>query len=99
MKPVGDPSQPADRVVELFQRAGIVLLFDRGLAILQLVADDAPDFIGDGRAPRRAVPQIRIHGGPRHQLHPVVLPQVSHLRHVPLRTSVKLPHSAQASPS
>jgi hypothetical protein len=33
------------------------------------------------------------------QLHPVVLPQVSHLRQVPLRTSVKLPHSPQASPS
>jgi hypothetical protein len=33
------------------------------------------------------------------QLHPVVLPQVSHLRQVPLRSSVKLPHSPQASPS
>src|SRR5262249_10908531 len=32
------------------------------------------------------------------QLHPVVFPQVSHLRHVPLRTSVKFPHSVQASP-
>jgi hypothetical protein len=31
--------------------------------------------------------------------HPVVPPQVSHLRHVPLRTRVKLPHSPQASPS
>ena len=33
------------------------------------------------------------------QLHPVVLPQVSHLRQVPFLTSVKLPHSPQASPS
>src|SRR5262249_3858986 len=33
------------------------------------------------------------------QLHPVVPPHVSHLRHVPLRTRVKLPHSPQASPS
>src|SRR5712691_1936560 len=33
------------------------------------------------------------------QLHPVVPPQVSHFRQVPLRTSVKLPHSPQASPS
>ena len=31
--------------------------------------------------------------------HPVVPPHVSHLRHVPLRTRVKLPHSPQASPS
>ena len=33
------------------------------------------------------------------QLHPVVAPQVSHLRQVPLRSKVKLPHSSQASPS
>src|SRR4030081_2993063 len=32
------------------------------------------------------------------QLQPVVAPQVSHLRHVPLRTRVKFPHSPQASP-
>lgn len=31
--------------------------------------------------------------------HPVVPPQVSHFMQVPLRTSVKLPHSGQASPS
>jgi len=31
--------------------------------------------------------------------HPVVLPQVSHLRQVPLRTKVKLPHSPHISPS
>src|SRR6202790_3747494 len=33
------------------------------------------------------------------QLHPVVPPHVLHLRHVPFRTSVKFPHSPQASPS
>jgi hypothetical protein len=33
------------------------------------------------------------------QLHPVVLPHVSHLRQVPFLKSVKLPHSPQASPS
>ncbi|MFI5012637.1 MAG: nucleotidyl transferase AbiEii/AbiGii toxin family protein [Hyphomicrobiales bacterium] len=33
------------------------------------------------------------------QLHPVVAPHVSHFRHVPLRTSVKLAHSGQASPT
>jgi len=33
------------------------------------------------------------------QLHPVVEPHVSHLRQVPFLTSVKLPHSPQASPS
>jgi len=36
---------------------------------------------------------------PACQLHPEVLPQVSHFRQVPLRTMVKLPHSAQFSPS
>ena len=35
----------------------------------------------------------------RSSLHPVVLPHVSHFMQVPLRTSVKLPHSPQASPS
>ena len=33
------------------------------------------------------------------QLQPLVWPQVSHLRQVPFRTSVKLPHSVQLSPS
>jgi hypothetical protein len=33
------------------------------------------------------------------QLHPVVLPHVSHFMQVPLRTSVKLPHSEHISPS
>ena len=33
------------------------------------------------------------------QLQPLVAPQVLHLRQVPLRTRVKLPHSPQASPS
>jgi hypothetical protein len=31
--------------------------------------------------------------------HPVVEPQVSHFMQVPLRTSVKLPHSEHISPS
>lgn len=33
------------------------------------------------------------------QLHPVVEPHVSHFKHVPLRTSVKLPHSPHESPT
>ena len=33
-----------------------------------------------------------------HQLQPLVAPQVSHFRQVPLRTMVKLEHSEQASP-
>ncbi|SFM85379.1 hypothetical protein SAMN05192571_107119 [Pleomorphomonas diazotrophica] len=33
------------------------------------------------------------------QLQPLVEPQVSHFRQVPLRTMVKLPHSEQDSPS
>ena len=33
-----------------------------------------------------------------HQLHPVVVPQVSHFKHVPFRTMVKLLHSVHWSP-
>jgi hypothetical protein len=33
------------------------------------------------------------------QLQPLVAPQVLHFKQVPLRTSVKFPHSLQASPS
>ncbi len=33
------------------------------------------------------------------QEHPLVEPQVSHFRHVPLRTKVKFPQSPQVSPS
>ena len=36
---------------------------------------------------------------PCDQLQPLVAPQVSHLRQVPFRTRVKLPHSVQLSPS
>ena len=35
----------------------------------------------------------------RYHEHPVVLPHVSHFMQVPLRTSVKLPHSEHISPS
>jgi hypothetical protein len=35
---------------------------------------------------------------PVFQEHPVVEPQVTHLRHVPLRVMMKLPHPAQESP-
>jgi hypothetical protein len=35
----------------------------------------------------------------RYYEHPLVLPQLSHLRQVPFRTMVKLPHSEQLSPS
>jgi hypothetical protein len=31
--------------------------------------------------------------------HPLVAPQVSHFKQVPLRIRVKLPHSSQLSPS
>ena len=34
-----------------------------------------------------------------HHEHPVVLPHVSHLRHVPFLTSVKFRHSEHISPS
>ena len=38
-------------------------------------------------------------GAGRDQEQPLVEPQVAHFMQVPLRTSVKLPHSPQASPS
>ena len=38
------------------------------------------------------------HRAAANQLQPDVLPQVSHFRHVPLRTMVKLEHSEQLSP-
>jgi len=56
-----------------------------------------PGFLGEllpGAMPARAGRNVI---GDR--LHPVVLPHISHFMHVPLRTSVKLPHSPQASPS
>jgi hypothetical protein len=37
-------------------------------------------------------------GFSRPQLHPLVLPHVSHFKHVPLRTMVKLEHSGHMSP-
>ncbi len=37
--------------------------------------------------------------GPETHEHPLVAPQVLHFMQVPLRTSVKFPHSPQASPS
>ncbi len=47
----------------------------------------------------RAGPAAGARAGRDGQLQPVVAPQVAHLRQVPLRTRVKLPHSSQASPS
>ena len=43
--------------------------------------------------------EIRVTQAGPPQLQPLVPPQVSHLRQVPLRTRVKLPHSRQLSPS
>src|SRR4029078_11423904 len=52
------------------------------------------------RSPTAEAPRgTRVHNATHAQLQPVVPPQVVHLRHVPLRTMVKLPHSGQASPS
>ncbi len=52
------------------------------------------------REPRygRWLPAL-AHSRLNRQLQPLVEPQVSHFRQVPLRTMVKLPHSAQLSPS
>ena len=50
-----------------------------------------------GHTPLGNEPQFAANA--KSQLHPLVPPQVSHLRQVPLRTSVKFPHSRQLSPS
>lgn len=39
------------------------------------------------------------HSEPRAQEQPLVAPQLTHFRHEPLRTIVKLPQPVQASPS
>ena len=46
----------------------------------------------------RGLRAFHVFGAFAHE-HPVVDPHVSHFMQVPLRTSVKLPHSPQASPS
>src|SRR6267378_1107576 len=51
------------------------------------------------RLPTVRAPGYAVRFATHAQLQPVVPPQVVHLRHVPLRTMVKLPHSGQASPS
>jgi len=50
-------------------------------------------------SPRRPLPRGEGYLLAFDQLHPLVPPQESHLRQVPLRTRVKLPHSPQGSPS
>ncbi len=47
----------------------------------------------------REAPRFRLFNRNSTHEQPVVLPQVSHFRHVPLRTSVKLAHSGQLSPT
>jgi len=41
----------------------------------------------------------RVENKERIQEHPLVLPHVSHFRHVPFRTIVKFWHSEQATPT
>ena len=57
-------------------------------------ADAAPKVTG--RTQRRVLGSGGAIAAPHEQ--PLVAPQVAHLRQVPLRTSVKLPHSPQESP-
>ena len=57
------------------------------------------DHAGRDYAVKRLEAALRSHHCRDAQLQPVVEPQVSHLRQVPLRTSVKLAHSGQASPT
>jgi hypothetical protein len=65
--------------------------------VLQLTKNDA------GFLPRRFLSTRvrRASARPRYNFYeqPVVLPQVSHFRQVPLRTNVKFAHSGQASPT
>jgi len=51
------------------------------------------------RRPFRQTRTLKLDSGFRSHEHPVVAPQVMHLRQVPLRTRVKLPHSEHESPS
>jgi hypothetical protein len=53
------------------------------------------------REAKRTIFCLTPHLGDRYAAYeqPVVLPQVSHFRQVPLRTSVKFAHSGQASPT
>ncbi len=71
-------------------RKGTAFLRNREDFILRPVAP-----IGTQRPVTR--PQRTIVAGA--QLQPLVSPQVTHLRQVPLRTKVKLPHAPHASPS
>jgi hypothetical protein len=76
--------QLASGVVKLVKGSPLISVLDCSLAVIQLVSDDASDFLSHKCA---------------HQLHPVVDPQVSHFKHVPFRTSVKFMHSVHISPS
>jgi len=58
----------------------------------------APRILAVRRAPQVSQGGSFAHPA-RHHEHPVVAPQVLHLRQVPLRTSVKFPHSPHESPS
>ena len=60
----------------------------------------APAVLGTGAtiAAGAEIPATYATSNADHE-HPLVDPQVSHFRQVPLRTSVKLPHSPQESPS
>ena len=76
----------------------------RGDEIVQRIAA----LLERARSSGTSVVHVQHDGGPGHVLakgsagfpsHPLVAPQVSHLRQVPLRINVKLPHSSQLSPS
>ena len=60
-------------------------------------AADRPKCCGRPTAARKI--HIGFSDERKRQLHPVVLPHVSHFMQVPLRTSVKFMHSGHASPS
>jgi len=49
--------------------------------------------------PARPRERLMLAKSALYQEHPVVVPQVTHLRQVPLRTMVNWPHSPQGSPS
>jgi len=83
--------------VELTDRfEGRILPVDRGVAEAWGVIVGRAERSGTRPPTMDALFAARV---ARHHEHPLVAPQVSHLRQVPLRTRVKLPHSSQGSPS
>src|ERR1700730_14975416 len=75
----------ASRIAQVARRLSPITLTASGIG--------RPFFDGQPKASSRPPFHKWLHE------HPLVAPHVSHFRQVPLRISVKLPHSSQLSPS